>query len=353
MGASPSLKSSASTPVYSVALIGLGRVAAGYGKPGDPASYCHSTGLLNCPRVALAAVADPVEQSVARYAEKWGQAMGDYGVYSGFEALWEAQPCDIVSLCVRGPQHFELMKRIIAAGPRHIFLEKPPTCSLAQADEMVAAAKAAGIAITVSYSRHWSPVNLRLAKLVAEGLIGKVQRVIGYSDPAYLSASCHGLDAMSQFAGYEPVAVYARGEKTGEAPEGYEPDPTMNLAVVEYANGVTGVLHGRAGEHGVFYCDVHGENGFVRSGMYTSPVVRVGKELTSVEELGIAAGVSPFTNAYQQIADYLDGGPLPDCTDAKWHPINELAFAGIDSMDSGCRVELPCAKRERLVFANG
>ncbi len=342
-----------SSEVYSVALIGLGRIASGYGKPDDPASYCHSTGLLHCPRVRLTAVADPSPESVDRYALKWGKAMGDYGVYDSFEALWDAQRCDIVSLCVRGPHHFRLMKSIIAAGPRHIFLEKPPTCSLAEADELVADAKRAGIAITVSYSRHWSPVNLRLQQLVADGLIGPVRRVIGYSDPAYLSASCHGLDAMSQFAGYEPLAVYARGRKTATVPDGYEPDPTLSLAVVEYANGVTGVLHGGAGEHGVFYCDVHGDNGFVRSGMYTPPIVRVGKEVSSVEDMGIDARISPFANAYQQIADYLDGGSSPHCTDTHWQAINELAFAGIDSMDGGCRVELPSTQRNRLVFANG
>jgi predicted dehydrogenase len=59
---------------------------------------------------------------------------------------------------------------VIAAGPKHILLEKPPTCSLAEADELVAAAEKHGIRITVSYSRHWSPVNLRMQELVEDGL---------------------------------------------------------------------------------------------------------------------------------------------------------------------------------------
>jgi predicted dehydrogenase len=40
-------------------------------------------------------------------------------------------------VCVRGPHHFEVMKQVLKARPRVVFLEKPPTCSLAEMDELM------------------------------------------------------------------------------------------------------------------------------------------------------------------------------------------------------------------------
>ena len=62
---------------------------------------------------------------------------------------------------------------------------------------------------------------------------------------------------------------------------------------------------------------------------------------------------SVFTVAYEQIADYLDGGPLPHCTNRDFMTVHELGFASIESINTGREVMLPAKNRTRKVFANG
>lgn len=348
----PSLTSAPPT-TYAVALLGLGRIAAMYGKPEDPRSYCHAAGLMTCDRVRLAAVADPMEKGRAAFAERWGKALDGHRVHAGFAELWAAGPTDVVTVCVRGPEHFALMQEVIAAKPRHIILEKPPTCSLREADLLIAAAKTQGIPITVSFSRHWAGVNLHLQQAIADGLIGTVHTVIGYADEPLLSAAIHGFDALCQFSGRRPLAVTCTGRPGSETKPGYEPDPRLDTALVEFDGGVTGVLSGRRGEHGVFYVDVLGTRGHVRVGMYTPPVATVEGRRLDLADLGLPEEASPFHNLYAQVAAHLDGGPAPHCTDAAWHQVNELGFAAVESLFTGSRQQIPLTRRDRRIFANG
>jgi predicted dehydrogenase len=261
---------------------------------------------------------------------------------------------DIVSVCVRGPQHFQVVMEVIQAGPKAIFLEKPPTCSLQEMDVMAAAARRAGIPITVSYSRHWAPSVMWMEGLIQGGLIGQAKTVIGYCGGAFLSFASHTTDLICQFTGYRPVAVYARGSATGVAPEGYQPEPDLSSMTIEFENGVAGIQIGAAGEHGMFYCDVVGTEGRARAGIYIPPFAcdKKGKPI-DLAALGIPANTSPFKGAYDQIAAYLDGGSRPACTDEDWIAVHEIGFAGIESVLTNQRVALPNANRSRRIFANG
>ncbi|HUT32748.1 MAG TPA: Gfo/Idh/MocA family oxidoreductase [Planctomycetota bacterium] len=340
--------------MYTVGVVGLGKIAAMYGKPDDAAPYCHVGGIRHSDRVKLAAVADISEAQTAAFRERWGGCFPDLRYYKSFAEMWTAQPPDIVAVCVRGPHHFEVMMQVIEAGPRAIFLEKPPSCSLEEADTMVAAAKAKGIPTTVSYSRHWCPHVLRLQELVQkEKLIGQVKQVVAHTGGSFLSFASHVTDLICQFAGYCPKAIYARGHAGGQAPDGYEPEPGIDAGIVEFENGVTGIHVGQPGEHGGFYVDVLGESGTVRAGIYTPPFAKTKEGPVDLATLGMPPNASVFKVAYGQIADHLDGGPLPHCTDADWRIVNELGFAGIESVLTGRRIELPNANRTRRIYANG
>jgi predicted dehydrogenase len=341
--------------MYEVGLIGIGSIAEGYGKPEDPNSYCHIAGIIHSPGVELAAVADLSEERRDNFKAKWGALLPpDYRSYASAAAMLAAETLDIVAVCVRGPHHFAVMNEVLAAGPQAIFLEKPPTCSLAEMDAMVAVARDKRIPITVSYSRHWAPHVLRLQELVQGGLIGEVQQVVGYCGHSFLSFASHTTDLICQFAGYGPTAVSARGHvPEGDVPEGYEPEPAVDTMTIEFDNGVLGTQIGVGGEHGTFYCDVIGTEGLVRAGIYIPPFARTKEGPVDLAALGMPENASVFTVAYNQIAAYLDGGPKPHCTDEEWMAVHEIGFAGIESVLTDRRVTLPNAGRERKVFANG
>jgi predicted dehydrogenase len=144
-------------PDYRAAIIGLGAIAQGYGSPECAAPYCHAGGLLHCDRFDFAAAADPFATACESFVEKWGASFPDINLFEDVETMLASERFDVVAVCVRGPHHYEVMKQVLKARPRVVFLEKPPTCSLAEMDELLSLARDVGATITVSYSRHWSP----------------------------------------------------------------------------------------------------------------------------------------------------------------------------------------------------
>jgi len=341
--------------VYRVGIVGIGAIAAlEWGNPGDIAPYNHAGGISQSTRVDLAALADLSAERYATFYAKWGDTFPKVNYYDSIAAMCAAESPDIVSVCVRGPQHFAVTMEVLAARPRAIFLEKPPTCSLQEMDEIVAAARSAHIPITVSYSRHWAPTVLWMEQLVKGGLIGDVKMVVAYCGSSLLSFASHTTDLICQFAGYHPTAVYARGAAHGETPKGYAPEPDLTGMLIEYENGVTGMQVGVAGDHGSMYCDITGSAGRARVGMYIPPFAcdKQGRAI-DLAQYARPANASPFKLAYDQIAEHLDGGPRPACTDENWIAVHEIGFAAIESIAIGARVTLPTANRTRRVFANG
>ena len=344
-----------SDKVYSVGVIGLGAISSFYGKPQEVAPYCHVGGIRQNPRVQLAAVADLDEARHEKFRGVWGEAFPDVTHHDSSAALLEKVP-DIVAVCVRGPHHFAVTKEVIAAAPRAIFLEKPPSCSLEEMDEMRALARAKNIPITVSYSRHWAPHILHLQTLVQQGLIGGVHTVVGYCGGGVLSFASHTTDLICQFAGYDAGAVTAQA-LIPEADEkntrpGYEPEPGLVRLAIEFRSGALGVQIGRQSDHGQFYVDVFGDRGRARAGMYIPPAAFDEKN-QPLDCGAVPENTSVFNLAYGQIADYLDGGPLPHCTNDDFAAVNEIGFAAIESALTGQRIALPNRKRDRVIWANG
>ncbi len=337
--------------MYKVGIIGLGHIASAYG-----GGYTHVGGIAESDKVELTAIADISAGAHEKFNEQWGDKFLDTTRYNGYEEMFDAEDLDIVAVCTRGPHHYAVMMDVIKAGPKAIFLEKPPTCSLAEMDNVNAAAKAAGIPITVSYSRHWGPHVIRMAHLIKEGLIGDVTSVVGHCGHAMLSFASHQTDMICQFAGYDPTAVYARGTvPSDDVPEGYEPEPAVRSMIIEFSSGILGTQVEVAGELGAFACTIQGTEGRACVAFYKPAAAwdKKGDPIDLSKHDIPEMGTSPFKVAYEQIAAHLDGGSLPDCTDDHYITVHEIGFAGIESIHTGHRVELPNQNRTRKIFANG
>src|SRR5689334_15598879 len=81
--------------------------------------------------------------------------------------------CEIVDVCL--PNHLHHRAVIAAAGAgKHVIIEKPLAMNLAEADEMIAACKAAGRKLMYAEELCFAPKYERVRKLVNEGAVGKV-----------------------------------------------------------------------------------------------------------------------------------------------------------------------------------
>jgi len=128
-------------------------------------------GLAN---VEMAALADPVEE--ARRTK--GAEIGAKRLYADYREMLAKEQPDLVSIC---PHYFDLhgqwLLDTIGAGARGIYVEKPVTANLHEADAVVAAAERRGVKIAVAHQMRYHPAVLDAFQRVRDGAIGRLRRV--------------------------------------------------------------------------------------------------------------------------------------------------------------------------------
>lgn len=98
------------------------------------------------------------------------------GIPRAFEdvaALIAAPDVDLVTVAVRVPAHFSVVKAAIDAG-KHVYCEWPLGTGLAEAERMTALAQARGIVGVVGMQAPFAPEIAHAKRLIADGFVGEV-----------------------------------------------------------------------------------------------------------------------------------------------------------------------------------
>ncbi|SDD57957.1 Gfo/Idh/MocA family protein [Auraticoccus monumenti] len=88
---------------------------------------------------------------------------------------------DVVDICTPGDTHAEIALAALAAG-KHVLCEKPLANTVAEAEEMVAAAeraRAEGVRSMVGFSYRRVPAVALMRQMVAEGAVGEIRHIRG------------------------------------------------------------------------------------------------------------------------------------------------------------------------------
>lgn len=117
-------------------------------------------------------------------AEALADQFGFARATDDWRALVADPAVDVVSITTPNQMHYDMALAAIAAG-KHVWCEKPMALTLAQADEMAAAAKAAGVVTMVGYNYLKNPAFTHAQRLIAEGAIGRVVQFRGWVDEDY------------------------------------------------------------------------------------------------------------------------------------------------------------------------
>lgn len=119
-------------------------------------------------RCTLTAVCDNVPGRAQASAEKWGapQAFQDYD-----EFLAQAD-VEVVALATPIGVHFEQAMAAVAAG-KHVHLNKAMTTTVTEADQLIEAARKAGVKIVASPGQMLRPMHRTIKEWVDAGAIGR------------------------------------------------------------------------------------------------------------------------------------------------------------------------------------
>jgi predicted dehydrogenase len=224
----------------------------------------HLVALAGHPAAEIRAVCDPVQERAREMAREFSVP----AIYADYEAMLAAEDLDGVCLATPNHLHAPMIRAALQRG-LHVMCEKPLALDAAEARDLLAQARAAGVTHATNFSNRPNPAVLYIQDQLAADVLGRIYEVhLTYlqdwlSDPAtpYTwrnsraesgsgalgDIASHMLDLGRLFVG-EVAAVSAHlGVVT---PERVRPDGTVgrvdadDLAYVHlrYANGPHGLV---------------------------------------------------------------------------------------------------------------
>ena len=105
------------------------------------------------------------------WAQQYGFSEKNIFNYSDMARLADAKDIDIVHVVTPNSLHAPHTIAAARAG-KHVMVEKPMATTSTQCEQMIAAAKSAGVRLGVSYRLQWEPHHVKAAAFLATGTIG-------------------------------------------------------------------------------------------------------------------------------------------------------------------------------------
>ena len=204
------------------AVVGLGKLSLGQIIPG----------FRNCKSARLEALVSGHPDKANRIAAE--QKLRPAAVYSyqNFDRIAADPRIEVVYIVLPNFMHREYTERALKAG-KHVLCEKPMATTVADAEAMVAAAKAANRKLMIAYRCHYEPLNLYGMRLMRKGALGKPRLVVtnmgrpsDLSDPsdawrldmresgggALSDMGVYGINGARYLLNEEPLEVRARAQ---------------------------------------------------------------------------------------------------------------------------------------------
>jgi predicted dehydrogenase len=330
-------------------IIGAGIIAA-----------VHADAIALLPDARLVAVTDVAAAAAGEFAAARGCAAEPTP-----DDLLARRDVDVVCVCVPSGLHAEVGIRAAKAG-KHLVVEKPVDVTLEAADRLIAAARQAGVALTVMSQHRFDPGVAELKRLIDDGVLGRL--VLGeastkwYRTQAYYdSAPWRGTWAMdggallNQGIHYVDLLRWCLGPATEVTAvcttqaHDIEVEDTA-LAIVRFASGAVGTISATTAAYPGFpqRLEITGTEGTVtvEDGQLVRTALRQAVEASSPSaKPGAAADPAALDAAVHaaQLADLLaaaDEGREPAVSGQDGRDALEIVRAVYESSRTGRPVRL-------------
>ncbi len=168
------------------------------------------------PSVRVTAVCDADRERLARAGGVVPQAKA----VTDARELLDIPGLEAVAIAAPAPVHGRLARMFLEAG-KDVYVEKPFTLDVVEAEELVALAEAKGRVLMVGHLLEHHPAVAKLKAMIEAGELGRVQYVysqrvnlgrVRSDENALWSFAPHDLSVMLYLMGGEPEDVSARGQ---------------------------------------------------------------------------------------------------------------------------------------------
>ena len=190
--------------------------------------------ILRTPGIELVSVYDKDEERLEQLRRSYDDA---FSYVENYQELLGDASIDAVVLTIPTGAHFEMAEQALAAG-KHVFVEKPFTQTLEQAERLCDLAREKDCRIHVDHLMIYHPAVRKMKELLEKGYLGEIrymdmQRTSNGGARADVSViwdlSVHDLSIIDYLTdGAEPEKVCSMGEKLGF------PHPSVAFMLLKY-----------------------------------------------------------------------------------------------------------------------
>lgn len=157
----------------------------------------------------------------------------DIPAFASLEALFEE--VDVVDIVTPTVTHFDLAMAAIERG-KHLFIEKPVTQTVAEADQLIAAAKKHGVTAQVGHVERFNPAMLAVRGVAMHPMFIEAHRLANFNPrgtdvPVVLDLMIHDIDIVLSLVKSPVKSVSASGVAV------VSDSPDIANARIEFENG--------------------------------------------------------------------------------------------------------------------
>ena len=194
---------------------------------------------------------------------------------------------DAVVVATPVPTHAALARQVLEAG-KHCFVEKPLAQSVADAEQVVAAAEESGKVLMVGHLLEYHPGVAKLKEIADAGELGDIHYIYGNrlnlgklraDENALWSLGAHDVSVVLRLVGEEPSHVHAFGESYMR--EGIE---DVVFCFLRFPSGVAAHLH-------LSWLDPHKERRFTVVGS---------KRMATFDDMSIERKIEIYDKGFDQ-----------------------------------------------------
>ena len=301
----------------------------------------HADALKDEGRCGVVALADLNREAAVAMNADYGYGAAVYTDY--LEMLARERP-DVVIACLWTPLHLPVIKACATSGVRVVLSEKPMAPTWGECLEIAHLAEETGCQLMFCHQRRFAEGNLLVRRMIAEGRLGRIQRMDLYSPPHLLDCGTHTFDQALSFNGETP-AKWVLGAVDANNPVEYFGVKAEGMAagILVFANGVRANIQVGGPDMDIWggvrvigskgFIEVFWDGNFGRAVLYDDPAWRP----PAVE----ASPKAQMAAVVREAFDCLESGTESELSYRKALRTSEIIFAFYESVRRGARVELP------------
>ena len=204
--------------------------------------YNHARVYYKLEEANLVAVSDVSERTLNKVAKKY-----DAKGFTDYEDLLKDPEIEVVSVCDPTTFHHDVVMEAIKHG-KHVLVEKPIAFTLKEAEDMIAAAKEAGVILATGHVERFNPAVQKAKELIDNDVIGDIvsasAKRVGPFPPRIkdvgvtIDLAIHDLDVMNYLFDEDVIQVYGTMNSILEKCEFEDHAEIM----INFKNESTGIL---------------------------------------------------------------------------------------------------------------